>query len=98
MEGGHFWLRMSPMKGVMQFGKKGKLSPRFIKIFEIFSQVGEMDYNLVLPPSLYAVHPVFYVSMLWKYILDEYHILSLDSLELGPDLTFEEECITILDR
>ena len=86
------------MKGVMRFGKKGKLSPRFIGPFEILSQVGEVAYKLALPPSLLAVNPVFHVSMLRKYIPDESHVLSLDSVELGPDLAFEEEPIVILDR
>ena len=57
-----------------------------------------MAYKLDLPPSLSAVHPVFHVSMLQKYIPDESHVLSLDFVELGPDLTFEEEPIAILDR
>ena len=50
-----------------------------------------MTYKFSLPPSLSAVHPVFHVSMLRKYIPDESHVLSLDFVELGPDLTFEEE-------
>ena len=86
------------MKGVMRFGKKGKLSLRFIGPFEILSRVGEVAYKLALPPSLSVVHPVFHVSMLRKYIPDESHVLSLDSVELGPNLTFEEEPIAILDR
>nr|XP_025885841.1 uncharacterized protein LOC112941108 [Solanum lycopersicum] len=98
MEGDHVWLRVSPMKGVMQFGKKGNLSPRFIGPFEILSRVGEVAYKLALPPILSAVHPVFHVSTLRKYIPDESHLLSLDSVELGPDLTFEKEPITIFDR
>ena len=57
-----------------------------------------MAYKLALLPSLLAVHPVFHVSMLRKYIPDESHVLSLDSVELGPDLAFEEEPIAILDR
>ena len=57
-----------------------------------------MAYKLALPPSLSAVHPVFHVSMLRKYIPDESHVLSLDSVQLGLDLTFEEEPIAILDR
>ena len=57
-----------------------------------------MAYKLALPPSLPVVHPVFHVSMLRKYIPDESHEISLDSVELGPDLTFEEEPIAILDR
>ena len=57
-----------------------------------------MAYKLALPPSLSAVHPVFHVSMLQKYIPNESHVISLDSVELGPDLTYEEEPISILDR
>ena len=71
------------MKGVMRFGKKGKLIPRFIGHFEILSRVGEVAYKLALTPSLSAVHPVFHVSMLQKYIPDESHVLSHDSVELG---------------
>ncbi|XP_069152086.1 uncharacterized protein [Solanum lycopersicum] len=82
----------------MRFGKKGKLSPRFIGPFEILSRVGEVAYKLALPPSLSAVHPIFHVSMLRKYIPNESHVISLDSVELGPDLTYEEEPIAILDR
>ena len=86
------------MKGVMRLGKKGKLSPRFVGPFEILSRVGEVAYKLALPPSLSAVHPVFHALMLRKYIPDESHVISLDSVELGPDLTYEEEPIAILDR
>ncbi|MCF7184040.1 hypothetical protein L3H42_11115 [Corynebacterium sp. MC-13] len=86
------------MKGVMRFGRKGKLSPRFIGPFEILERVGEVAYRLALPPSLSSVHPVFHVSMLRKYVLDESHIISFDSVALNPDLSFEEEPIAILDR
>ena len=75
MEGDHVWLRVSPMKGVMRFGKKGKLITRFIGPFEILSRVGEVTYKLALPPSLSTVPPVFHVSMLRKYIPDESHML-----------------------
>ena len=57
-----------------------------------------MAYKLALPPSLSAVHPVFHVSTLRKYIPDESHVISLDFVELGQDLTFEEEPIAIFDR
>ncbi|XP_069152051.1 uncharacterized protein [Solanum lycopersicum] len=85
-------------RGVMRFGNKGKLSPRFIGPFEILNRVEEVAYKLALPPSLSAFHPVFHVTMLRKYVPDEYHVLSLDSVELGPDLTFEEEPVAILDK
>ena len=85
-------------EGCDEVSKKVKLSPRFIGPFEILSRVGEVAYKLALPPSLSAVHSVFHVSMLRKYIPDESHVISLDSVELGPDLTYEEEPIAILDK
>ena len=63
------FLKVSPMKGVMRFGKKGKLVPRYIGPFEIRSRVGEVAYRLVLPPELSRIHPVFYMSMSRKYIV-----------------------------
>ena len=53
------FLKVSPMKRVMRFGKKGKLAPRYIGPFEIRAQVGEVAYRLVLPPKLSRIHPVF---------------------------------------
>ena len=86
------------MKGVLRFENKGKLSSSFIGPFETLIRVGEVSYKLAFPPSLSEVHPVFHVSMLRKYIPDESHVISLYSVELGPDLTYEEEPIAILDR
>ncbi|XP_070028921.1 uncharacterized protein [Nicotiana sylvestris] len=68
-------LNVSPMKGVMRFGKKGKLSPRFIGPLKVFRRIGEVAYELALPPSLSSVHSVFHVSMLRKYIGDPSHVL-----------------------
>ena len=98
MVGDKVWLKVSPMKGVMRFGKKGKLSPRFIGPFEILRRVGEVAYELALPPRLAAVHPVFHVSMLRRYIPDESHVISYDSVELSSDLSYEEEPVAILNR
>ena len=86
------------MKGLMRFGNNVKLSSRFIRPFEILSRVGEVAYKLALPPSLSAVHPIFHVSMLHKYIPDESHVILLDSVEMGQDLTYYKEPIAILDR
>ena len=77
---------------------KGKLSPRFIGPFEILEKVGEVAYKLALPPSLADVHNTFHVSMLKKYIQNPSHVLSYESLELSPELSYEEYPIEILDR
>lgn len=91
MVGNLVWLKISAMKRVMRFEKTGKLSPRFIGLFEILRRVGEIAYELALPPRLSVVHPVFHVSMLRKYIPDESHVIFYDGVELDPNLTYEEE-------
>ena len=98
MEGEQVLLKVSPMKGVMQFGKRGKLSPRYIGQFEVLKRVGEVTYELALPPRLSRVHPVFHVSMLKKYHGDGNYIIRWDSILLDENLSFEEEPIAILDR
>ena len=92
------FLKVSRMKGVMRFGKKGKLASRYIGPFEIRARVGEVAYRLVLPPELSRIHPVFHVSMLRKYIADPSHVLQPQAVELSEDLTYEEFPVTIVDR
>ena len=98
MVGERVLLKVSPMKGVMRFGKKGKLSPRYIGPFKIVERIGEVAYQLALPPGLSGVHPVFHISMLKKYHQGGDHVIQWDSVLLDQNLTFEEESITILDR
>ncbi|KAL5578816.1 hypothetical protein UlMin_011258 [Ulmus minor] len=86
------------MKGVMRFGKKGKLSPRYIRPFEILERIGKVAYKLALPSELSAVHNVFHVSMLRKYISNPSHVLERESIEVREDLTYEEQPVQILDR
>ena len=57
------FIRVAPMKGVMRFGKKGKLSLRYVGPFEILERVGAFAYRLALPPALSRLHNVFHVSM-----------------------------------
>ncbi|XP_049378030.1 uncharacterized protein LOC125856072, partial [Solanum stenotomum] len=96
--GDRVFLRVSPMKGVMRFGRRGKLSPRYIGPFEILRTVGEVAYELALPPVFSAIHPVFHVSMLRRYVPDESHVLQYDAVELDDRLTFVEEPVAILSR
>ncbi|XP_070008068.1 uncharacterized protein [Nicotiana sylvestris] len=98
MVGEKVLLKVSPMKGVMRFGKKGKLSPRFIGPFEKLQRIGDVAYKLVMAPSLSSVHPVFHVSMLWKYVGDLSHILDFSTIQLDGDLTYDVEPVAILDR
>ena len=97
-EGEKVFLKVSPWKKVMRFGRKGKLSPRFIGLYEVIEKVGPVAYRLALPLELEKIHNVFHVSMLRRYMSDPSHVVSLETIELRPDLTYEEELIEILDR
>ena len=92
-----FFLKVMPKRGVVRFGKRGKLSPRFIGPFEILERVGTVAYRLVLPPSMTGVHEVFHVSMLRKYTPDPAHVVDWGQIEVDTDRTFEEEPVCILD-
>ncbi|XP_070032091.1 uncharacterized protein [Nicotiana tomentosiformis] len=98
MVGEKVLLKVSPMKGVMSFEKNGKLIPRYISPFEVLDRVGEVDYRLSLPPSLSGVHPVFRVSMLWKYYGDLLHVLDFNTMQLDEDLTYDVEPVDIFGR
>ena len=80
-----------------RFGKKGKLSPRFIGPFEILDKVGHVAYQLALLPSLAETHNIFYVSMLRKYISDPSHVLDYKALELKQDFSYEEWPVRVLE-
>ena len=96
--GDKVFLKIAPVKGIVRFGKKGKLSPRFVGPFEILEKVGKVAYRLALPPSLEKVHNVFHVSLLRKYVADPSHVLNYEPLELSQDLTYMEKPVQILDR
>ena len=83
-----------PKRGVVRFGKRGKLSPRFIGHFEILERIGTVPY---LPPNMSGVHEVFHVSMLRKYTLDQAHVVDWGKIEVDIDETFEEGPVCILD-
>ncbi|XP_070020197.1 uncharacterized protein [Nicotiana sylvestris] len=91
-------LKVSPMKDIMRFGKKGKLSPRFIATFEVLRRVRETAYELALPPSQSGVHQVFHVSMLRKYHTDLSDVLDFSTIQLDESLSYEEDLVSIVDR
>ena len=68
----------------MRFGKKGKLSPRYIRPFEIIERISEVAYRLAFLPALSRLHDAFHVSMLKKYLHDPSTILSYESLDVDP--------------
>ena len=95
--GDHVFLKVMPKRGVVRFGKRRKLSPRFIGPFEILERVGTVAYRLALPPSMSSVHEVFHVSMLRKYTPDPAHVKDWRQIEVDIDGTFEEGPVRIVD-
>jgi hypothetical protein len=92
------FLKVSHMRGVIRFGKKGKLSPRFIRPFEITQKVGKLAYRVALPPDLIGTHDVFHVSMLRKYIVNPEVIVKYEPLGIQEGLTYVEEPVKIVDK
>ncbi|XP_074300197.1 uncharacterized protein LOC141631423 [Silene latifolia] len=88
----------SPMRGVMRFCKRGKLSQKFIGPYGILDQIGDVAYRLALPPALNRVHNVFRVSQLRKYKNDLSHVIEVENIELVEALTYVEVPKEILDR
>ena len=96
--GDRVFLKVSPWKGVLGFGRRGKLRPRYIGPYEIIARVGPVAYRLDLPLELSKVHNVFHVSMLCKYIPDPSHVLRDQPMELKDNLTYKEQPMQIVDR
>ncbi|XP_073121965.1 uncharacterized protein [Henckelia pumila] len=96
--GDHVFLKVSPMKGMMRFGRRGKLNPRYIGPFEILERIGTLAYRLALPLSLAVVHNVLHVSMLRKYVSNPSHVLDFEPLQLTPELALEEMPVRVLAR
>nr|GEX79637.1 hypothetical protein [Tanacetum cinerariifolium] len=91
-------LKVSPWKGVIRFGKWGKLNPRYIGPFKILAKVGTVAYQLELPKQLSRVHSTFHVSNLKKCLTDETLAISLDEIQVDDKLHFIEEPVEIMDR
>ncbi|GJR63208.1 putative reverse transcriptase domain-containing protein [Tanacetum coccineum] len=91
-------LKVSPWKGVVRFGKRGKLNPRYVGPFKVIERVGEVAYKLELPEELSRVHNTFHVSNLKKCHADEPLAVPLDGLHLDDKLHFVEEPLEIVGR
>lgn len=96
--GDKVYLKISAMKVVMRFGKKGKLRRRYVGPYEVRQRDEIVAYILRLPSELTLVHPVFHIFMLKKSIGDTVSILLIEGIEVDDDLSCEEVSIEILDR
>jgi hypothetical protein len=92
------YLKVSPMKGVVRFGKKGKLSPRYVGPFEVKEVVGPVAYKVELPPALSEIHNVFHILTLRKHVHDPRHIMDFEPLQVQDDLKYAKLPVQILDR
>ncbi|GKC87164.1 putative reverse transcriptase domain-containing protein, partial [Tanacetum coccineum] len=97
-EGDKVMLKVSPWKGVIRFGKRGKLNPRYIRPFKVLAKVGTIAYRFELPQQLSRVHSTFYVSNLKKCLSDEPLAISLDEIHIDDKLHFVEEPMKIMDH
>ncbi|GJV32227.1 hypothetical protein Tco_1392627 [Tanacetum coccineum] len=91
-------LKVAPWKGVVRFGKRGKLNPRYIGPFLIIERIGPVAYRLELPQELSRVHNVFHVCNLKKCLSDDTLVIPLEEIQLDEKLNFVEEPVEIMDR
>ncbi|GJT14284.1 hypothetical protein Tco_0861326 [Tanacetum coccineum] len=85
-------------KGVVRFGKKSKLAPRYVGPFEILEKIGLVAYRLRLPEELNSMHDTFHVSNLKKCLADANLHVPLDEIKVDKTLCFVEEPVEIMDR
>ncbi|GKD85852.1 hypothetical protein Tco_1357006 [Tanacetum coccineum] len=90
-------LRVSPWKGVMRFGKKGKLAPRYVESFKILERIGLVAYRLRLPEELNSVHDTFHVSNPKKCLADASLHVPLDDIKVDKTLCYVTKPIEIMD-
>ena len=86
------------MKGVIHFGKRAKLNPRYVGLFQVKKRVSSVAYKIELPHNLTDIHDVFHVSQLRKCVHDPMHIINFEPLDIQANLTYEKLTVQILDR
>nr|GEY01321.1 reverse transcriptase domain-containing protein [Tanacetum cinerariifolium] len=91
-------LKVSPWKGVIRFGKRGKLSPRFIGPFKVIERIRPVAYKLELPDKLRGIHDTFHVSNIKRCFMNDNVVIPLDEVQLDDKLHFVEEPVEIMDR
>ncbi|GJS01171.1 hypothetical protein Tco_0317679 [Tanacetum coccineum] len=91
-------LKVSPWKGVMRFGKKGKLTPRYVGPFEILKRIGPVAYRLRLHEELIGVHDTFHVLILKKCLGNANLHVPLNEIKIDKTLRFVEEPVEIIHR
>nr|GFD01446.1 reverse transcriptase domain-containing protein [Tanacetum cinerariifolium] len=90
-------LKVSPRKGVIRFGKRGKLNPQYIGPFKFLDRIGLVAYKLELPEELNNIHSTFHVSNLKKCLYDESLVIPMKELQLDKKLNFVKEPVEIMD-
>ncbi|GJW22211.1 putative reverse transcriptase domain-containing protein [Tanacetum coccineum] len=91
-------LKVSPWKGAVHFGKRGKLSPRYIGPFKIVARVGPVAYTLELPEELKGIHSTFHVSNLKKCLAEGDVVVPMEEIQLDDKLHMIEEPVEIVDK
>nr|GFC71101.1 putative reverse transcriptase domain-containing protein [Tanacetum cinerariifolium] len=96
--GDRVMLKVSPWKGVVRFGKRDKLNPRYVGPFKVLAKVGKVAYKLELPQELSRVRHTFHVSNLKKFYSDEPLVMPLEGVHIDDTLQFVEEPVEIMER
>nr|GEW87963.1 hypothetical protein [Tanacetum cinerariifolium] len=91
-------LKVSPWRGVIRFGKRGKLSPQFIRPFKVIERIRPVAYKLELPDKLHGIHDTFHVSNLKRCFVNDDVVIPLDEVQLDDKFHFVEEPVEIMDR